>query len=441
MKLHFPSYITTKRHHTSKRLKNVRYLTNFLIVALTFLLMLPTIHSQNQGGIIHGALIDGKSNKPIANHPVTLNIHKRDDVTQQETKTDENGHYHFEKLPIEFETHYSITTTYDNTEYEEKDLVLSSFVSNLVVDINIGGVTDDPAQIRLKTYSIALGFASNDDIAKGILSIIEVFVIENTSTLPFQMTQNDETVSLYFALPKGYEQFKPLSPKNLRLNANADHAILTDPLKPGELEGGFIYTFHATGRDIQLSRPMHFRTDHLTILVPEGINIAPRSKLFKSVGRTQFHGVVYTKYEASPESGFQKGKTPDLRIAFSNQQFTGQQSRTVSSNIGQIIFIAIAAALAGGFLVAAIFTLRGTRRQPTESDASQSSSIDEGWLRKLTDADLDHARTTRLEFITLLDTMNENKDISERVYNRLRKEQADRLTEILDQCKERGIDT
>jgi len=440
MKIHIHPYITTERHHTSKRPKNVKYLVNLLIVALTFLLLLPATHSQNQGGIIHGALIDGKLNEPIANHPVTLNIHKAGNVTQQETTTDENGHYHFEKLPIEFETHYSITTTYDETEYEEKDLVLSSFVPDIVVDINVGGLTDDPAQIRIKTYSIALGFASDDDIAKGILSIIEVFVVKNTSTLPFQMTQNDETVSLYFSLPKGHEQFKPLSPENLKLDSNADHAILTEPIKPGELEGGFIYTFHAAGRDIQLSRPMHFHTDHITILVPEGINIAPRSKLFKKVGRTQFHGVVYTKYESTPESGFPIGKTPDLRLAVSNQQLTGQQSRTVSSNIGQIIFIAIAAALAGGFLVAAIFTLRGTRRAVTESDASQSPPTDEGWLRKLTDDDLVHARSARLEFITLLDTLQENKDISERVYTRLRNEQTERLTEILDQCKERGID-
>lgn len=436
MKRYFRSYITRKRYHTSIPLKNVKHLVSLLIVGLTLLLFLPATHSQNQVGVIHGSLIDGELNKPIVNHPVTLNIHKGGNVTQQETTTDENGHYHFEKLPIEFATHYSITTAYNEIEYKEKDLVLSSFVPNLVVDIVVGRLTDDPSQILIKTYSIALSFASDEDVSKGILSIIEVFVVENTSTLPFQTTLNNETVGLYFSLPQGYEKFQRISPKNLTLSSAADKVILTTPLQSGELEGGFTYTFQASGRNIKLSRPMDFHTDHITILVPEGISIVPKSKRFKPVGRTQFHGVVYNKYEASPENGFPLGRTPDLSLVVSSQQISKGKS-----NIGQMIFIAVAAALAGGFLVAAIFTLRGVRRASTESESQESTPTDEGWLRKLTDDDLEHSRITRLEFVSLLDTMHENKDISERVYNRLRKEQTERLTEILDQCKERGINS
>ena len=67
-------------------------------------------------------------------------------------------------------------------------------------------------------------------------------------------------------------------------------------------------------------------------------------------------------------------------------------------------------------------------------------TFDSGWLRKLSDADLEHARTTRLEFITLLDKAHEKQEISERVYNRLRKEQTERLTEIINQRQERGLD-
>ena len=436
MKRYFHSYITKKRYHTSIPPKNVKHLVSLLIVGLTLLLFPPVTHSQNQVGVIHGSLIDGELNKPIVNHPVTLNIHKGGNVTQQETTTDESGHYHFEKLPIEFATHYSITTTYNEIEYKEKDLVLSSFVPSLVVDIVVGRLTDDPSQLRIKTYSIALGFASDEDISKGILSIIEVFVVDNKGTLPFQTTLNNETAGVYFSLPQGYEKFQRISPENLTLNSTADKVILTTPLQPGELEGGFTYTFQSSGRNIKLSRPMDFHTDHITILVPEGISIIPRSKRFKPVGRTQFHGVVYNKYEASPESGFPLGRTPDLSLVVSSQQISKGKS-----NIGQMIFIAVAAALAGGFLVAAIFTLRGVRRASTESEDSESTPTDEGWLRKLTDDDLKHSRTTRLEFVALLDTMHENKDISERVYNRLRKEQTERLTEILDQCKERGIDS
>lgn len=434
MKVHSNLFFIKSSCSIIKHTGTVQCFRSLLVITTIFLLWSPTTYSQNEVGDIHGKLTDRKLGKPIANHPVTLKIHKARDDTQQETKTDENGNYRFENLPLDVETHYTVSTTHDGIEYTEKDLVLSSWVPSLPVHIDVNNLTDDPSQIHVKTYSIAIGFTSEDDIKEGILSIFEVFVVENKGVLSFQTTQNNEEAGLYFALPKGHKMFKSLGPETLKINSAADHAVVTDPVRPGELEGGFAYTFHTTRRNIKLSRPMYFHTDQISILVPEGIRIVPRSKLFKQVGRTQFHNIVYTKYEASPEGGFPIGKAPDLSLVVSGQQFNRQES-----NIGQMAFIAIAAALAGGFLVAAIFMLRRAQGASEESDDIVSVSTDTGWLRKLNDADLEHARTARLEFITLLDGAHEKQDISERVYNRLRKEQTERLTEILDQCKERGI--
>ena len=44
-------------------------------------------------------------------------------------------------------------------------------------------------------------------------------------------------------------------------------------------------------------------------------------------------------------------------------------------------------------------------------------------------------RLARLELVTYLEEMYEKKEISERVYNRLRKEQADRLAAVLEQIQ------
>lgn len=428
-------------HHTS--LVNCIY--SLLIITLTCFLFLPATYSQSDTGVIHGELIDGKLGKSIANHPVTLNIHKAGDISKQETTTDADGHYHFENLPIDVQTHYSIATTYDDTVHEEKDLVLSSFVPELVVNINIGGTMDDPSKISIKTYSLAIGFASEDDIQKGILSIFEVFVIKNSGALPFQTKYNEEDVGLYFALPKGHENFRPFSPASLTISSSNDHVILPNPVSPGEMEGGFGYSIQVQGRNIELSRQMSFHTDQITFLVPEGISIVPSSKRFMMSGRTQFHGTVYIKYVAATEEGFPTGKTPDMSLILTKQLASPTEQvgteETQESRIGQMVLIAVAAALAGGFLVAAIFTLRGTQRSTDNPDTTDTTQIvDTGWLRKLSDTDLENARSARLEFITMLDALHDKKDISERVYNRIRKEQTDRLSEILDQRKERGIE-
>ena len=99
-----------------------------------------------------------------------------------------------------------------------------------------------------------------------------------------------------------------------------------------------------------------------------------------------------------------------------------------------IALIAFAAACASGFLVAAIFMVRSGAAKSTESDATHTS-LDASWLNKLGSDDLDSARIARFEMVTRLDEMYKKKEISERVYNRLRKEQVDRLTPILEKTR------
>ena len=437
MKIHHTPLVIKKRYSILESVNAVYCFRCLLVIVLTgFLFLFPT-YSQENVGVIHGKLIDGTVGKPITDHLVILNVHKAgNDISQQETTTDADGHYHFEKLSIDMQTHYSITTTYNDTEHIEKDLMLSTFVPELVVDINIAGFTDDISKISFKTYSITMGFESELHLRTGLLSIFEVFAVENKSTLPFQTTLNDQEVGLYFALPEGYALFKPFSPASLSMNPTKSHAILTTPLRQGKSEGGFGYNILANGRNIELARRMSIHTDEIILLIPQSINIAPRSEEFKQENTTQFHGVVYTRYVAAPEGGFTVGETPDLSLTVSGLPFARQESK-----IGQMVLIAVAAALAGGFLVAAIFTLRASKQTSTVSDTSQAQPMETGWLRKLSDTDLDDARTTRLEFVATLDTLHEKKEISERVYNRLRKEQTEILTEILDQRKERGIDS
>ena len=96
-----------------------------------------------------------------------------------------------------------------------------------------------------------------------------------------------------------------------------------------------------------------------------------------------------------------------------------------------ILLIAVAAAAAGGFLVAAIFLVRSGADQSTQSRVGQDV-VDASWVNRLDMEELAHARIGRLEMITHLDKMCEKKEISEKVYNHLRKEQVDRLENILE---------
>lgn len=431
MKIHRDIFLIKWGCNVLKRSETSQCFRNLLLIVIAFLLWSPTTYSQNEVGNIHGKLIDKKSDKSIANHPVILKIHKAGDVTQQETTTDENGNYRFENLPLDIETHYTVSTNYDGREHIEKDLVLSSFVPNIVIDIEIGEVTDDPSQIQIKSFTILIGRTPETLAKEGVVVVNEFLNVENLSTSPFQFVRDGETVGFNFDLPKMHKGFHPHphAPKSLKLSSTGSHIILTDPLPHGSTLIVYEYLYPVNSAEFDLSRRMPFRTDQIAILIQDGINLVPHSKHFKSAEYEAINNVVYKAYP-DRKGGFSSGKIVDLNLGIPKPE----------SNMGQMAFIAIAAALAGGFLVAAIFMLRRAQRASKESDDAQPTATDAGWLHKLSDVDLEHARTARLEFITQLDEAHEKQDISERVYNRFRKEQTERLTEILDQRKERGLD-
>ena len=142
----------------------------------------------------------------------------------------------------------------------------------------------------------------------------------------------------------------------------------------------------------------------------------------------------YTIYATNATNPLSAGQTADLR-------FKAARAATPSGTGGgaqkpaMLALIAVAAACAGGFLVAAILKLRSPASQNSESQTAQAAP-DASWLRKLDADDLERVKIARLELISRLDEMYEKQDIPERVYHQLRKEQADRLAALLNRVNQ-----
>ena len=407
--------------------RSKKYIGVLIAIVATFLLMSP-IYSQDETGVIHGKLIDKQLDTPITNQPITLSIHKGEDITQQETTTDEEGIYRFEGLSIDAATHYTITTTYNEIDQTEKNIMLSTFVPTVTVDMNIGGRTDDSSKVRIKSYTLVIGPPPEGHPPDGAISIIEAFDVENLNDLHFQMKHGNKEVGFFTSLPRDFEAFHPHAPADLVLDPNNNNIILPKSIPPGPTQVGFTYVSHVHDNKVDLSRRAPFQTDQISVLVVEGINLAPISKHFLRARSEPIHNRIYNVYRTNPTTKFLEGDKIDLRLEIPKE------------SIGQFVFIAIASALTGGFLVAAIFMLRSSRRATSESNNSETLQHEVGWLRKLNNDDIEHARTARLEFITLLDELYEKNIISERIHDRFRREQTDRLTQILDQRTERGLD-
>ena len=435
-------HINLSSDSNSKGNLQVRYLTvscisSLLGVAL-ILFYLPTATAQTTKlGNIQGRVIDRKLEKPLVSHPITLTVHKADTAETQEVLTDENGDYRFADLPLDPTVHYTVSTVYEDTDYTEQDLVLSTWATNITANFDIGAFTDDTSQIQVRTHTFIIGPPPADHAPDGAVTVIEAVAVENRSDLAFQTKDGAQTIGLHLKLPKGTEGFQPHSPLSLLMDPMTDNVILPAPLPPGESQLGYTYIFHVEKSKLDLSRRLDFDTAEFYFFVPEGIGFAPNAKFFNAPRREQLHGNVYLVYQSVAGKTFTAGTTVDLTLNVNMNVGRGAVPGQ-TSNLGQLVLIAVAAALAGGFFVAALFKLREPSRAESNTDDS-TTPPDAGWLRKLSPDDIEHVRVARLEFITNLDDKYEKREISERVYNRLRREQTERLTTLLAQQK-RGND-
>ena len=385
-------------------------------------------------GYIHGKLTDKKREQSLASQPVTLRVHRANAAVEtQETVTDENGDYRFDELPLDPSVHYSVATTYESSEYTEKDLVLSAWAPNLTVNIDIGVTSDDRSKVRIKAHTLVIGPPPEDHAPDGAVSIMEVLQVENQNDLPFKTVHDGNPVGLHLGLPRGYEGFQSRTSHELAVNPATNQLMMTTPLPPGQLEFGYTYILHVEDTELDLSRLLQFDTGQLFIFVPERFNLRPQSKRFSEERREAIHNVIYNIYNNPEREPFPAGARADLKLKF------GVASQETSADLGQMALIAAAAALAGGFFVAALFMMRGaSRNKPKDADNThEDAKPDAGWLGKLNAEDLEYVRVARLEFITYLDDARENQGMSERVYNRLRREQTERLSATLNERKER----
>ena len=425
----------TKRGDSQFGSITVRCMSSLLAIALIFFTVLSALHAQTgESGDIQGTVIDRKLEKPLASHLVILTIHKTDTIETQETTTDENGNYRFGNLPFDPSVHYTVSTVHEDTDYTEKDLVLSTWVPNLKIDFDIGAFTDDKGQIRVTSHTFIIGPPPEDHAPDGAVTVAELIGIENLSHLSFRTTHGNQKVGVHLALPKGVEGFLPRSPPGLRFDAATNQVVLKTPLPPGESPLGYSYVYHVVKSKLDLSRRLDFNTAKFYVLVPEGIRFVPRAKFFGAPRREQIHNNIYLTYESDSTKTFAAGKKIDLALNVNMGAAPGALPGQ-TSNLGQLILIAVAAALTGGFFVAALFKLRAASNTAEPDTDDTSTPPDAGWLLKLNPDDREHVRVARLEFITHLDDKYERQEISERVYKRLRREQTERLTTLLTQQK------
>ena len=414
-----------------------------LLFIFTVLICLSSAIAQSEIGKIEGQVIDKGENLPLSQQLVVLQIRREsEELQQRETVTDDNGVYTFDNLSTAFDVHYAVSTNYEGKEYAEQDLVLSEWLPNITVNIEIGAFTDDPSQVKIRQHTLIIGPPPADHAPDGAVSVLELIQVENTSELAFQRSIDNRKAGVHFNLPNGHENAQVDQTFKQEFGINANRLISNQPLASGTHQVGYSYLMHVVNSDLALSRKLTFDTAQFYVFISDGMPLAPQSRMLGAGRREEIHGLVYTIYATDPANPLSTNQTVDLRFRVTSaappsQSGPGETARK-PSDPKMIALIAISAALAGGFLVAAIFKIRSPTAKPTDESQKPEAAPDASWLGKLDVADLERTRVARLEMITRLEELHEKREVSDRVYKRLRKEQADRLAAVLVRMNRKG---
>ncbi len=431
----------------------LRFTFHVSFLIFTALIYLPSATGQSDIGKIEGQVIDKRGNLSLSQQLVILEIRKEgEDIQRHETVTDSSGAYSFDDLSTAFDVHYAISTNYEGKEYVEQNIVLSEWLPNLTVNIQIGAFTDDPSQVKVQQHTLIIGPPPADHAPDGAVSVLELIQVENTNELAFQTSIANQLAGVYFNLPNGHENLQLDQASKQELEISVNQLIANQPLAPGTHQVAYSYLMHVSDSNLVLSRKLTFDTAQLYVFISDGMPLMPQSRMLGAGRQEQIHGLVYTIYATDPAHPLSANQNVDLRFRATTdaplpQRSSGETTRK-PSDPKMIALIAIAAALAGGFLVAAIFKIRPPAPKPSDDsqtpqgapDASpdRSGSSERDWLGKLDAADLERTRIARLEMITRLEELHEKREISERVYKRLRKEQSDRLAAVLTRLNRDG---
>ena len=419
----------------------------FTFYVLLFIFMtivcLPSAVGQSEIGKIEGQVIDKRKNQPLSQQLVVLQIRRESEEGQQrETVTDDNGVYIFDNLLTAFDVHYAVSTNYEGKEYIEQDLILSEWLPNITVNIEIEAFTDDPSQVKVRQHTLIIGPPPSDHAPDGAVFVMELIQIENTSELSFQTSIDNQPAGMHFNLPNGHENLQLDQTFKQELGVNENRLIASQPLSTGTHQVGYSYLMHVVNSDLVLARTLTFDTAQFYVFISDGMPLVPQSRILGTGRREQVHGLVYTIYATDPAKPLVTNQTVDLRLkvtsAASPSQIGIGETARKPSDPKMIALIALSAALAGGFLVAAIFKIRSPTPKPSDDSQKPQGAPDASWLGKLDVADLERTRVARLEMITRLEELHDKREVSDRVYKRLRKEQADRLAAVLVRMNRKG---
>ena len=376
----------------------------------------------SQTGQIRGKVFDFRQNQFLVGQLIVLERHQAEQTSRRETETDAEGHYRFQNLEPSSTDHYTVFTEFEGRTYREENVMVTNLASNVTVDLNLNAFTSDLSVMRILRHSIFLQPVP-DHVHGEAVHVLEFLSLENRSNLNFQQEFEGKILGCLLPLPSGIEQLQVgISTVEIMEEIAENTVVIPAPILPGKTNIQISYLLHIN-QVVDLSRLQQFQTESLQLLIPESVPLVVQSKDLEAKTPQTIHNTVYATYETA-------------RLIAAGQAVQLQLKLDRSSSTLFIVLIAGLAICIVGFVITMVIHIQ----KPGQTDPVELETPDRqpdvSWLRKSNVSDLAAVKAIRLEFITRLDEMRQQEKVSERVYNRVRREQVERLEATIAQMQE-----
>lgn len=376
----------------------------------------------SQTGQIRGKVFDFRQNQFLVGQLIVLERHQAEQTSRRETETDAEGHYRFQNLEPSSADHYTVFTEFEGRTYREENVMVTNLASNVTVDLNLNAFTSDLSVMRILRHSIFLQPVP-DHVHGEAVHVLEFLSLENRSNLNFQQEFEGKILGCLLPLPSGIEQLQVgISTVEIMEEIAENPVVIPAPILPGKTNIQISYLLHIN-QVVDLSRLQQFQTESLQLLIPESVPLVVQSKDLEAKTPQTIHNTVYATYETARLIA--AGRAVQLQLKLDRS----------SSTLFIVLIAGLAICIVGFVITMVIHIQKPGQTDPVELETPDRQP-DVSWLRKSNVSDLAAVKAIRLEFITRLDEMRQQEKVSERVYNRVRREQVERLEATIAQMQE-----
>ena len=376
----------------------------------------------SQTGQIRGKVSDFRQNQLLVGQLIVLERHQAEQTSRRETETDAEGHYRFQNLEPSSTDHYTVFTEFEGRTYREENVIVTNLASNVTVDLNLNAFTSDLSVMRILRHSIFLQPVP-DHVHGEAVHVLEFLSLENRSNLNFQQEFEGKILGCLLPLPSGIEQLQVgISTVEIMEEVAENPVVIPAPILPGKTNIQISYLLHIN-QVVDLSRLQQFQTESLQLLIPESVPLVVQSKDLEAKTPQTIHNTVYATYETARLIA--AGRAVQLQLKLDRS----------SSTLFIVLIAGLAICIVGFVITMVIHIQKPGQTDPVELETPDRQP-DVSWLRKSNVSDLAAVKAIRLEFITRLDEMRQQEKVSERVYNRVRREQVERLEATIAQMQE-----